>query len=253
MGRLFAAALVALGISASVSTAQATTVGIDFGCGVPGLSGADCVSGDAPLQSGYVGWAGQYTDRGIIYNQTRSFSSDFGAGGTFSLNIISDDLYFRDYSALTGTYAGQSDLLSDNILRNQPGSIVFTFSGLTVGTYSMESFHHDTGSDGSTVPFDIFVTDWLGTRTVASGLDTSNGTSPSAITTALYAFTVGETGTASITFNTTAASPANHMSINGFQLTGTAVVPLPAGVWLLLSALGGLGFAGWRRKRVETA
>ena len=25
-------------------------------------------------------------------------------------------------------------------------------------------------------------------------------------------------------------------------------VPLPAGVWLLLSALGGLGFAGWRRK-----
>jgi len=29
-------------------------------------------------------------------------------------------------------------------------------------------------------------------------------------------------------------------------------VPLPAGVWLLLSALGGLGFAGWRRKRVAS-
>jgi hypothetical protein len=27
-------------------------------------------------------------------------------------------------------------------------------------------------------------------------------------------------------------------------------VPLPAGVWLLLSALGGLGFIGWRRKSV---
>jgi hypothetical protein len=30
-------------------------------------------------------------------------------------------------------------------------------------------------------------------------------------------------------------------------------VPLPAGVWLLLSALGGLGFAGWRRKRAVVA
>ena len=29
-----------------------------------------------------------------------------------------------------------------------------------------------------------------------------------------------------------------------------APVPLPAGAWLLLSALGGLGFAGWRKKAV---
>jgi len=32
-----------------------------------------------------------------------------------------------------------------------------------------------------------------------------------------------------------------------------APVPLPAGVWLLLSALGGLGFTGWRRKKVAEA
>jgi hypothetical protein len=30
-------------------------------------------------------------------------------------------------------------------------------------------------------------------------------------------------------------------------------VPLPAGAWLLLSALGGLGFFGWRRKRTLVA
>jgi hypothetical protein len=36
----------------------------------------------------------------------------------------------------------------------------------------------------------------------------------------------------------------------GSYLVRVTPVPLPAGVWLLLSALGGLGFAGWRRKAV---
>ena len=31
------------------------------------------------------------------------------------------------------------------------------------------------------------------------------------------------------------------------------VIPLPAGVWLLLSALGGLGLAGWRKSRAAMA
>ena len=65
------------------------------------------------------------------------------------------------------------------------------------------------------------------------------------------------------TYTTSAYSAAN--SIEGtfdnwvsfrkpraFTLNGDAIppVPLPAGVWLLLSALGGLGLTGWRRKRV---
>ena len=249
MKRLFAAAIVAGGISASVSTASATTVGIDFGCGSTNGT-SNCVSGDAPLQDGYLGWAGQYAGSPQPWNETRSFNSDFGADGTFDINLTSTGLFFRDYSSLTGTYAGQSDLLSDNILLNTAGSIVFTFSGLTAGTYSMESFHHDSNNGETTIPFDIIVADLLGTRTVASGIDTSGTQSPTAITTALYAFTVDAGGTASITFNTTAAVSGQHMSINGFQLTSP--VPLPAGVWLLLSALGGLGFAGWRRKRMAT-
>ena len=254
MGRFAIAALVAGGLlAASVSTAQATTVGIDFGCGEPINGAGDCVSGDAPLQSGYEGWTGPYTNSGINYDVTRSFSSDFGDSGIFDLTITSNELYFRDYATLTGTFASQSDLLSDSLLRNTAGSIVFEFSGLTAGTYSMESFHHDTVFGNSTVPFTIEVMDALGTNTLLSTFDTSDGTSPTAITTALYTFIVGEAGTASITFSTTAASPGNHMSINGFQLSDVPPVPLPAGVWLLLSALGGLGVAGWRRKRVETA
>ena len=36
-------------------------------------------------------------------------------------------------------------------------------------------------------------------------------------------------------------------------LTPVPQIPLPAGAWLLLSALGGLGFMGWRRKRAVAA
>ena len=252
MGRLFAAALIAGGISASFSTAQAATIGIDFGC--DGIVDLQCTSGDDPLQSGYTAWTGPHSGGSANYNVTRSFTAGFGDSGTFDLTVTSTALYFRDYSALTGTYASQSNLLSDGILRNQPGSIVFTFSGLTAGDYSMQSFHHDSDfGTRNTVPFDITVADAMGISIVASGIDTSGGTSPTAITTALYTFIVGEAGTASITFNYPTSLPGDgikHMTINGFQLTDVAPVPLPAGVWLLLSALGGLGFAGWRKRAV---
>ena len=36
-------------------------------------------------------------------------------------------------------------------------------------------------------------------------------------------------------------------------LTPVDPIPLPAGAWLLLSALGGLGFAGWRRRKAVAA
>jgi len=251
MGRVFAAALVAGAISASFSTAQAATIGIDFGCGANVSGSINCVTGDAPLQSGYSAWSGPHLEVPLSYNVTRSLTADFGVGGSFNLNVTSDALYFRDYANIEtgGPYEGQSDLLSDNINLNQPGTIEFTFSGLTAGTYSMESFHHSTFAP-STVLFDIIVEDLLGTRTVVSGANTSRGTYPTSIAALLYELTVGADGTATVTFGSSFIDYGLPLSINGFQLTDVAPVPLPAAAWLLLSALGGLGFAGWRRKRV---
>jgi hypothetical protein len=231
-------------LTALSGPSRAGTIGIDFGCSTATPPHPDCIEGVDPLQTGYAGWVEPYTGSpGFDYNETRSFSGDFAVGGTFDLNITSDGLFFRDYgftSDVNSPFASSANLLADDINRNQPGSIAFTFGGLAPGSYTMESFHHDSEFGTTTVPFDIIVMDALGTRTVASGLDTSGGFDPTAITTALYAFTVGASGAATIIFDTDNAGNTEHMSVNGFQLTGAAAVPIPAATWLFGSGLLGL-------------
>jgi len=231
---------------------RAGTIGIDFGCDTPSEPGR-CIEGVDPLQNGYVGWVGPHVGNpGVDYNETRSFSSDFAVGGSFDLNITSDGLFFRDYGFTPSSgspFVSQTNLLADNINRNQPGSIVFTFSRLASGDYTMLTFHHDSWFGTTAVPFDITVMDALGTRTVASGLDTSGGYDPSVITTALFAFTVGENGDATITFDTNSAGFTEHMAINGFQLTGAAV-PIPPALYLFGSGL--LGLIGMARRKKAT-
>ena len=47
--------------------------------------------------------------------------------------------------------------------------------------------------------------------------------------------------------------PISEGTFGAGTITSVNVVPLPAGAWLLLSALGGLGFMGWRRKKAVAA
>ena len=238
-------------LTALSGPSRAGAIGIDFGCSTATPPHPDCIEGVDPLQTGYVDWVEPFTgEPGFDYNETRSFSGDFAVGGTFELNITSDGLFFRDYGFTPSSgspFVSQTNLLADNINRNQPGSIVFTFSGLASGDYTMLTFHHDSWFGTTAVPFDITVMDALGTRTVASGLDTSGGYDPSVITTALYAFTVGTSGAATIIFDTDYAGYTEHMSVNGFQLTGAAAVPIPAAVWLFGSGL--LGLIGLAKRR----
>lgn len=235
------------------SPSRAGTIGIDFGCSdIEEVW--DCIEGDDPLQDGYVGWVGPHTGNpGLDYNETRSFNADFALDGTFDLNITSDGLFFREYGFTPSSgspFVSQTNLLADNINRNQPGSIVFTFSGLAPGSYIMNTFHHDSLYGSTIVPFNINVSDALGARTVASSLDTSGGYDPDAITTALFDLTVGTNNLATITFFTNYADGGEHMSINGFQLTGAATIPLPPALHLFGAGLLGLiGVAG----RKETA
>ena len=89
-----------------------------------------------------------------------------------------------------------------------------------------------------TSAFDITV-EMGGTSFNASGSGLVNMTSASLI------FTVANTiETLSITWN----DPGDYGVSGALDAFRISAVPLPAGVWLLLSALGGLGFAGWRRK-----
>jgi len=62
-----------------------------------------------------------------------------------------------------------------------------------------------------------------------------------------------ELGSFSTSFSTTTSLAAINNTLWGFAEPPIPPVPLPAGAWLLLSALGGLGFAGWRRKKAVAA
>ena len=191
---------------------------IDFSGTATEVSGAP--GDDTPLQSGYVGWAGPYEGNpGLNYNETRTFATAFGIGGVVNVTVKSDGLFFRDYEPIAaGPFLAQSALLSDSILRNQPGSIFLSFTSLKDGVYGMTSFHHDTRFGSTFVPFNIILTDGLVTdQTLFAGLDTTGGTAPSSITKAEYTFTVVAGSTVTIEFSGQ-AQPGQHMSVNGFQL-----------------------------------
>ena len=129
------------------------------------------------------------------------------------MTVISDGLFFRDYDPIVaGPFlAPRRALLSDSILRNQPGSIFLTFNSLRDGVYAMTSFHHDTRFGSTFVPFNIILTDGLVTnRTLFSGLDTTGGTSPSTALMVDYAFTV--VGGSSVTVEFPQALPCKFNS-----------------------------------------
>ncbi len=59
-------------------------------------------------------------------------------------------------------------------------------------------------------------------------------------------------GVTSITFSA-ANPPAGDDTTNDYALAGVSIVPLPAGIVLLLTGIGGIGFAGRRRIAGATA
>jgi hypothetical protein len=143
-------------------------------------------------------------------------------------------------------------LLSDSILRNRPGSIFLDFDGLLDGVYSFTSYHHDTQFGSTLIPFDVIVSDGLvASETLLSGLDTSGGTAPTNITTATIAFSVVSGSSVTVEFSGLAQN-AQHMSVNGFQLSRTGEVPghlIPEPITQLLLTMGLLCIGAARRPR----
>jgi len=186
------------------------------------------------LQSGWEGFGHDGTS-----GHTESFGSWFGTDGT--VELTAQAAYWRDYPAVTGTFAADSHLLRDGLLvNNNSDNITLTLDDLTAGIYEMTTYHVNTLANGGRV-FDIYV-DGVLTET---GLTTTNGTSPTTITAPTFLFTANGADPVTLLFDPTGGS--GHLHLSGFAVSWIAI-PEPT-TFLVWSLLAGLGIGmGWRRR-----
>jgi VCBS repeat-containing protein len=153
--------------------------------------GAD---GPDPLQAGYQSFT---TPANSTAASTQSFISDLSSGSGSVTLTISGQTHMRDYAAITaGDFVGLSALLSDLILRNQPGTMTLNVSGLAEGQYEVITYHHSTEYVGSN--YSLTSTDANGTSTVVANSTATGGTPPVNIETNTFIIVVDATGTFSL-------------------------------------------------------
>jgi len=194
-------------------------------------------SGPGGLQEGFLPFDATEDDgTGPV---TRTLPSGVGVGGTVDVTMAGYT-HFRDYAGLTGAFAGESPLLSDMVLRNADGEMTLTFEDLLPGVYDIEMFHHSSEFGGGS--FDIELADQL----VLSGVPVSDGTSPSSISTTMLTFV---TDGSAVRIDFLGGADPQHLSLNGFVLTRSVVIPEPCTllIWFLLAGLA-VG-CGWRRRK----
>ncbi|MFT5127822.1 MAG: hypothetical protein ACI8W8_001429, partial [Rhodothermales bacterium] len=188
-------------VQAAVDVTAVTALYVDFGRDT---------AGDSPLQAGFQGF-NRTGDGGAAKTQT--FTTGLGAAGTVDVAITSPT-HYRDYAAISsGPFVGQSNLLSDSVLRNANGTMTMTLSDLAADTYSITTYHHGTqfGAGGLT----INLTDSVGTNRLRFSGTTSAGTGPSAIQTATFEF---NTDGSDVAIDFVAVLSSNHIQLNGFAL-----------------------------------
>tara|TARA_Y100001933_G_scaffold194553_1_gene194680 strand:- start:4484 stop:5134 length:651 start_codon:yes stop_codon:yes gene_type:complete len=155
-----------------------------------------------------------------------------------NINITIGDTSFNfDFlssptSPASGTSTLNSPDLSNGLLRSD--DIDISFTGFDPGESS--SWTADVDVDNLNTVEDY--------RTVLF----NNGGLPNSVVTAAFSDAVGLIELLSFTM------PDGDASATSFTFTATsaAPIPVPAALPLLLAALGGLGFVGWRRKRIST-
>lgn len=201
----------------------AMTLKIDFG------SSTNSGGGPGGLQDGSF-YPFEATEGGGNPDILKSFYSPIGAGGIIDVTV-GGYTHFRDYTAATGFFAGQSALLSDSVLRNSDGALRLTLANLQDGWYNMKTYHHAT-QFGDTRTFDLTLTD--GERTglvVATGVPMSTNASTS-LSSLTFLVMVRNGSPVIVDFATYAGS--GHFALDGFEVS--VWVPEPG--TLLLAALG---------------
>lgn len=181
--------------------AHAALLNVDFGSS----------SAAGPRQSGFFEF--EDTEAGGNPPVIRTFTP-VGAEGPVDVKI-SGYTHFRDYSAVGGAHAFQSDLLSDMVLRNADGTMKLTLDNLHPGTYEIKTYHHQSVQSGNWT-LDIRLYDATApNQIVADDLPVSTGTNPSSISTQTFQFTAGGS---SVVIDFLGGADSQHLPLNGFEL-----------------------------------
>jgi len=147
-------------------------------------------------------------------DKTNTYGAAFGSGGTVDVTI-GGYTHFRNYAGVTGTFAGQSALLSDSVLRNSNGTMTLTLTGLESGLYEITTYHHGTANCCGT--FDVRLHDAIpGSKLIADSITGSKGTNPSSITTETFTF-LSDGSPVGVDFGP-GGGDKTHMTLNGFEL-----------------------------------
>jgi hypothetical protein len=181
-----------------------------------------------PTQPGFVAF--EDAESGGNPAKVQSYATPLGVGGTVTVEV-SGYTHFRDYAAITGgPFVGQSALLSDLVLRNAAGVMRLELGNLRPGIYAITTYHHSTQFGGGT--FSIRLHDGRAlNQTIAAGLTTSSGQTPSSITTQTFVF---RPDGSPVAIEFTGGSTPQHLSLDGFELdmvgsdSGMAVFRTPA-------------------------
>jgi hypothetical protein len=199
--RTLLALLAAVALLVGTSQLEAA-LSVDFGS----------TSGAGPLQPGYVAF--DDTEGGGNPPKVRSYASPLGVGGSVGVKVRGFT-HFRDYAAITGgPFVGQSDLLSDNVLRNADGTMRLTLDNLNPGTYQITTYHHSTQFGNGTLDIRLFDAAGLN-QTVANAVPVTHGTSPASISTQTFQFVAGGS---SVGIDFLGGSGPQHNALDGFDL-----------------------------------
>ena len=132
------------------------------------------------------------------------------------------------------------DLIEDGI-QAMGSDIEIRLTNLSAGSYDVMTWHHSALARATSDPFNILVNTGSGFQTVATGLQTSFGTSPSSVTTAMFNFQSSGVSDVLIVLDGS-VSPVVSPYLNGFSV---AAVPEPS---TLLCFLGSLSAGLWLRR-----